>query len=149
MIGAALKRLFGAKGPMPTQEERAACAQVVALLGQRVFCGPAEGELPLTGDTAADAVPNFYWTHNRACQVVTELLHDGAMPTRVRSETTLLCDSARRVAELLAPPVAKIEDVPEASQADLAFHMKRFLQQIATIGEAAKGGRWPASEGAR
>ena len=140
MLAGLLKSIFGPKGPRPTDLERSIASELLIQIKQRVFCGPAEGELSLTGITETDAVPIFLWTHAKARDVVAEFLADKPeMTPQLREAIQTLHQSAARVAETLGPASA-MNDVND--HADLAANMKLFLHQIEILGLVAQGKRW-------
>lgn len=136
--------LFRSKASRPTDDERRVAAQVVGLVKEHVFVGPNEGELVLTGAQDRDAVLTFHWTHAKARDVVERYLATGTtMTDRVSVAVRDLHRCAARTAELLAPPISTMADVPESNHEELAACMKGFLQRIAELGNVAQGKRWP------
>ena len=137
-----LGNIFGPKGEKPTEVEQRLAAELAREIREKVFCGPGEGELELTGDTAKDAVPNFRWMHGKARDVVQGFRgRHPELPERLRDAVEALHRSAARTTEILAPAAA-MEDVKD--HAELTGHMKKFLEELAVIGSVAQGKRWGA-----
>jgi hypothetical protein len=135
--------LFGSKESRPTDDERTVAARVLAALQEQVFCGPGDGEIELTGDMDADSVTNFRWMHAKAAAALDELLATRPpMSDRLSASVQRLHRGAARTAEMLAPPVAKMSHVRDDQHAELAEHMKAFLEEITVLGDVVKGKRW-------
>jgi len=136
--------LFGSKESRPTDAEREQAARVLGVLQEKVFCGPGEGEIQLTGDMDIDAVTNFRWMHGKAAAALDEwLATHPPMSERLAKSVGRMHRGAARTTEMLAlPAVRKMSDVPENQHAELAAEMKAFLEEIAVLGDAVKGKRW-------
>src|SRR5438552_3218291 len=68
-----LKDLFG-KGERPSDGDQALAGELARELAANVFSPPPEGELELSGDTAADAAPLFRYMHAKGREVADRFL---------------------------------------------------------------------------
>lgn len=139
-----LSGFFHSRDERPTDDERLVAARILTLIREHVYVGPKEGELSLTGVQEQDVVLMFRWTHAKACEIINGVvLKEFELSPHLRAMIESLHKCAKRVTELLAPPVCTIAELEPDAHRELAQALKGFLDGIADLGEGAQGKKWP------